>query len=145
MYEKICAFCGDQTLDLTEYTSKVEAVITDLVENHGYNAFFSGHANDFDIMCESIVKRLKNKYPNLHLYGVLANGGEFDEVINLKLKLICEYEPEIMAKNRWMAERSDLTLCCVDRNYGYAWRMKQYAEKLGREIINPVKEMQTMQ
>ena len=139
MYEKICAFCGDGMIGLSEYFDKAETVITDLVENHGYNAFFSGHASEFDIMCENIVRDLKKKYPHLRLYGILTNSGDFDEAINLKIKKLCEYDTEIMAKNRWMTERSDLTLCCICGNYGHAWRMKKYAEKIGREVINLTK------
>ena len=136
--EKICCFCGHEMPDSDEYLEKAVAVITDLVENHGYNAFFSGHAGGFDIMCENIVRKLKKKYPHIRLYGILTNDGDFDEIINLTPKKLCEYEPEIAAKNRWMAERSDLTLCCVYRYCGHAWQMKKYAEKIGRRTISIV-------
>ena len=136
MLEKICCFCGHRIINLTEYSDRAETVITDLVENHGYNTFFSGHTSDFDVMCEEIVIKLKKTYPHIRLYGIMTDDGDFDEIIKLKLKKSREYESELTAKNRWMTERSDLTLCCVYRDYGHAWRMKKHAEKIGRKIIN---------
>ena len=141
MFEKICCFCGHSMLDLAEYSDMAEEIITDLVENHGYNAFFSGHTNDFDVMCEKIVRNLKNKYPHIQLYGILTydeknKGSDFDEIIYPKTKKLCEYKSERRAKNRWITERSDLTLCCVNKTYGHAWCMKKHAEKIGREIVN---------
>ena len=38
--------------------------------------------------------------------------------------------------NRVMLDRSDLVICCIERNKGGAYQTMQYAQKQGKEIIN---------
>ncbi len=39
-------------------------------------------------------------------------------------------------RNRYMVERADLILCCIEREKGGAWQTVRYAMKQGKDVIN---------
>ena len=55
---------------------------------------------------------------------------------------ICEeaarahFKAAIQIRNRCMADRSDLVICCVQRKKGGAYQAVRYPEKVGREVWN---------
>ena len=141
MQEKICSFCGHRDIISRNLSEKVENIVCELIENYGYNTFYSGHIGEFDELCEKIVKKLKNKYPNIILCRVLPyykhniSDSFFDEIIIPDLGNV-HYKRAITARNRWMAEKSDLILCYIYKEHGGAWVMEKYARKMGIKCIN---------
>ena len=141
MHEKICSFCGHRDVISNNLSEKVEKIICELIEKHGYNTFYSGHMGEFDELCERVVKKLKNKYMNIRLCRILPyykhklSGSFFDEIIIPDLGNV-HYKRAITARNQWMAKKSDLVLCYIYKDHGGAWTMKKYAEKIEKNCIN---------
>ncbi len=141
MTEKICCFCGHRNIISDNLQEKTESVLIELIETKGYNTFFSGHMGEFDKLCETVIIRLKKKYPQIKLCRISAyyrhniDKEFFDEIIIPDLGNI-HYKRAIGARNNWMAQKADLLLCYVYKDYGGAYDMKKYAEKNGTEIIN---------
>ena len=143
MSEKICSFCGHKDCDYLMRTQIKDAVI-DLIENNNITVFYSGGMGVFDTLCESVVRELKRKY-NIKLCLVVPHFTQrlnkdkkyyaemYDEIIVPDLGNI-HHKREIIARNRWMAERSDMLLCYVVRNTGGAYQMLQYARKMNKAI-----------
>ncbi len=140
MKEKICCFCGHRCVVNECLDYMIEHTLTDLIEKRGYNTFYSGGMGEFDELCEKIVRRLKNKYPHIKLCRVLycykrnIDKTLFDEIIVPWLEGI-HYKKLIIMKNRWMVEKADAVLCYVNKDYGGAYSMMQYAQKLEKSIV----------
>ena len=143
MDDKICSFCGHRNcVNLSRTQIKKE--IADLIENIDIKTFYSGGMGDFDTLCESVVRELKRSY-DIRLYLIAPyftqrfnNYKEFymqsyDDIIIPDLGDI-HYKRAIGARNRWIAERSDIILCYVIRDYGGAYQMYRYAQKIGKTV-----------
>ena len=60
----------------------------------------------------------------------------YDEII-LPAELInVHYKAAIPLRNRWMVNQSDFVIAYVSRRFGGAYTTYQYAQKLGKPIIN---------
>ena len=46
----------------------------------------------------------------------------------------------IPKRNEWMVEQADLVICYIEREIGGAYKAVQYADKLGKEVINLAEE-----
>lgn len=46
------------------------------------------------------------------------------------------FKSAIQTRNREMVDRSDLVICCIERDKGGAYQTMQYARRQGKEIIN---------
>ena len=149
MKEKICAFCGHRDVFEADIAEHAEKEITALIEN-GFTAFYSGGMGEFDKICERVVRRIKKRNDNIKLCLILpyiksgvSNAPEYynelyDEIIVPDLGNL-HYKRAITERNRWIVSRADMILAYVFRNYGGAYTMLKYAEKLDTEYINVCK------
>ena len=57
--------------------------IRNLIENYAVNTFYNGGKGQFDLLCATCVKELKNDYPFIKSYLILAyilgKKNQFDE------------------------------------------------------------------
>ena len=69
--EKVCTFFGHAD-GPTNIKKEIQKVIEDLILQKGVNTFYVGTNGNFDQMVQSVLIDLKNQYPNLESYIVLA-------------------------------------------------------------------------
>ena len=146
MNGKICCFCGHREILDADVEKRVHTAITELI-HEGFTEFYSGGMGEFDKLCERAVRALKRDHDKIRLNLVLPymsarinNDRErytvlYDEIIVPDLGSI-HYKRAITARNRWMIDRADAVLAYVCRDYGGAYMMFDYANKLCKKIIN---------
>ena len=123
----------------------LQAALKELIENRKVTSFYVGNQGAFDRMARRTLKRLKGEYPLLECEVVLA----YIPVKRLELEdeygfeTICpegiENTPPryaIAKRNRWMLDRSDYVLTYVKYTSGNAARLKEMAERRGKEVLN---------
>ena len=144
MKEKICCFCGHRDCD-SSLREKIKEAITDLIENQGITTFYSGGMGNFDKLCESVVRELKQKHKDIRLCLIMPYmtkrlntdreyyNAMYDEIIIPDLGDV-HYKRAITERNKWMVNCSDVVLCYVTRSSGGAYRMREYAEAASSPI-----------
>ena len=60
----------------------------------------------------------------------------YDDVEICEQSAKAHYKSAIKIRNRYMADRSDLIICCIQRKTGGAYKTVRYAEKKSKQIIN---------
>lgn len=129
----VVAFIGHSQLVFTDKLYKIlnDKLIKILIENKSVE-FYLGDYGEFDSVCLSILRNLKNKYPNVKTifvtpyissnYYKLENAKYlYDETVyppieNTPLKFA------ISKRNEWMIDNCDLLICYVKNSYGGAYR-----------------------
>ena len=145
MIEKICCFCGHRDCD-SSLREKIKEAITDLIENQGITTFYSGGMGNFDKLCESVVRELKQKHKDIRLCLIMPYMTKrlntdkeyyaemYDEIIIPDLGDV-HYKRAITERNKWMVDRSDVVLCYVIRNNGGAYKMREYGARMKKPIV----------
>ena len=137
----VCTFFGHRDAP-SEIRDKLQAVLVDLIENHGADTFYVGNNGSFDAMARNVLIELKPIYPHIELFVVLA-------YLPTKKGYEADYEtiyPEgledtppkfaISKRNEWLVENSDTVITYVERSWGGASQFKKLAEKRGKTVIN---------
>ena len=63
---KSCSFFGHRKIEETkELKIHLQSVIINLIENENIKIFLFGSKSDFNLLCHTIVTKLKEKYPQL--------------------------------------------------------------------------------
>lgn len=133
-----------------EVERRLEEIITDLIRSKEYIEFLIGRDGEFDLLASSVIKRCIKKYGRDNTSFVLVlpylradyrdNEAAFldyyDEVEICEEAARAHFKAAIEIRNRCMADRSDLVVCCVQRKKGGAYQAVRYAEKVGREVWN---------
>lgn len=60
----------------------------------------------------------------------------YDEIEICEQSAKCHYKAAFSVRNRLMAERSDLVICCIQHESGGAYQTVKYAQKLNKTVIN---------
>ena len=143
----IIAFCGHSDYignkdDESKILKILDCKIVDECD------FFIGLYGGFDRFCYGIVEKIKERYKNVKSVFVTPyndnnyienragkNGANFDLVLYPELeKFPRKYA--ISYRNRWVAEKADVIIAFVRKEYGGAYAMYKYAKNLGKEIYN---------
>lgn len=133
---------------------KLENAVCELLRRKEYTEFLIGREGDFDIAAASAIKRAiaGNDYGNASLILVMPYiKAEIEKNRNDYLKyynevIICEesanahYKSAITVRNKYMVDRSELVICCIERQSGGAYRAVEYARKNGVDIVNIAEE-----
>ena len=129
----------------TNIEDKLRRIIIDLIENFSADLFYVGNQGAFDYMARNILRELKNDYPHIKYYVVLAympiekkelDFTDYSETIypdGLE-KTLLKYA--IVRRNRWMLEQADTVVVYVAYIVGGAAKFKELAEKKGKRVIN---------
>ncbi len=140
----VCTFFGhsDAPWDIQ---SSLEAVLSNLIENHNVNTFYVGNHGNFDIIVLNVLQKLKVIYPFINYSVVLAY------LPNKKSSENCyqntdtvypaglETTPPKFAidkRNRWMIEQCDYVITYVKHSFGGAAKFKLISEKKGKIVCN---------
>lgn len=141
MKQTICTFAGHREIYVNNtLKEKLKKEIINLIEHHGVSTFYNGGKGGFDWLCAECVKELKNDYPLIKSYLILAympkKKNQFD--VNLYKKFDATLYPEIentppkfaiVKRNEWMIDKSDFLIAYVEHNWGGAYRTLSYARK----------------
>ena len=123
----------------------LQAVLTELIEQHGADTFFVGNQGAFDLTVQSVLRDLKQHYPHIRCFLVLAympgkkpvssSLGEWETLFPETLETI---PPRfaIVHRNRWMAEHADTVIAYVCTPGGGAAAAVQFAKKRGKTLLN---------
>ena len=125
----------------------LESLISTLLLDKEYVEFLVGRHGEFDQIVSSVIRRCKRTvrndnsshiwvlpYPTAHLH----NNAEAFQAYYDQIE-ICStghhYKQAHQARNRQMADQSDLVVFYVDHEGG-AWQTLQYVKKCGMPYIN---------
>ena len=142
---KICSAFGHR--DVFEDISRRLSSAVRMAVKQGCEIFYTGAMGEFDEVFSSEVRALKKDYPNIKLICVkpymtteINNQGEYlytlydDIVIPTELADV-HYKAAIKKRNEWMITKSDLVILYVKRDFGGAYKAKQFAVKNERQVI----------
>jgi len=146
----ICTFAGHRTILIPDIERKIASVLNDLLLADRQLIFLSGGMGEFDLKCESAVRRLKRNHPeaDLSLRLVLAYmtnrinaekdyyQSKYDDIIFPAELAQLHYKVAIKKRNQWMAEQADIVLACVCHEHGGAYDMLRHAQKIGKTTVN---------
>ncbi len=146
--DMVCCFLGHGDAPQHLYL-QIETAVERLIQNRQVNEFLVGNQGQFDRMALSVLRRIKEKYPQISYYVVLAympkggaagTGYEAGETVFPEGIEYIHPRYAISWRNRWLVEQSDFVICYVKRSWGGAMQYVKMAERRGKEIINLAKE-----
>ena len=146
----VCFFGHRYIADFRKVERSLENTIRKIIENKRSVEFLVGRNGDFDQMVSSTVRRLKREMQADNCYLVLMLPYATAEYVKNEKSFhdyydeveICEASERshpkgaITARNRYMVQRSELVVCCVEKQYGGAYNAVKYAKQIGKSIIN---------
>lgn len=140
----VCTFFGHRNTPFS-IQHKLEEVLIDLIENKEVNIFYVGNQGHFDFLVRKSLRKLKEIYPHIKPFAVLAylprNEKEYEQ--ELFLESIYPENLErvplkfaIAKRNMWMIDRSEYVVTYTTRVVGGAYQFAELAEKRKKKIIN---------
>lgn len=138
----ICTFCGHaQAPD--HIKSLLEKAIEELIINGKADTFYVGSQGRFDKMALSVLRGLKEFYPQIQYAIVLAYipgaRTEYDDDTPTVYPEGLELVPKkfaIVHRNRWMVEQSKYLIAYVQHSWGGAAQTLTYAKRRGIHVSN---------
>ena len=121
-----------------------EEVLRDHIQmliDQGVDTFYVGNQGHFDGMVYRCLKHLRQIYPHIRVFVVLAylptkkiQGQDFSDTIYPQI----EGHPKfaIDRRNRWMVRTSDYCLCYINHTWGGAYKYALMAKRRGIKLIN---------
>ena len=143
----VITFCGHSKASFScEEISLLNNLLENKITNEGANTFYLGEFGDFDNLCYSVLRTLKNKYKHIKLvfitpyiypnYSKAKYATEkYDEIIFPPLETI-PIKFAISKRNEWMVDNADFVVAYVKLSFGGAEQMLAYAKRKGKEYIN---------
>ena len=140
----VCCFFGHS--DTPQHIfPQIEAAVEKLIRSGRANEFLVGNQGQFDRMTLAVLRRMKERYPQITYRVVLpympkgggAGSGDADGETLLPEGIECVHPRDAISwRNRWLVEQSDFVLCYVTHSWGGAVQFVKLAERKGKEIIN---------
>ena len=139
---KTVTFCGHRELSSEETVPlrvKLYTIIEELILG-GATEFLLGGYGEFDLLCASVIREFKRKYPFVCSVLVKAYlNQKYDDT----LYDITEYPPlekvpktfAIIKRNQYMIEKSDVVVSYVLFSFGGAAKTLEYAIKKRKTVI----------
>lgn len=133
------------------YTEKaLDNIVRELINTKEYVEFLVGRKGDFDILAASVIRTAKKAldYGNCSLILVLPYSTSeyrrskksfeayYDEVEICGDSAYAHFKGAYRICNRLMVDRSDLVICCVEREEGGAYQTIEYAIKQKKTVKN---------
>ena len=145
------SFFGHREFDRAlQVEARLEAFVSRIIKEHGYVEFLVGRKGEFDLLSASVIRRVRRSLGvnNCSLVWVMpylsADYAEnsqsydeyYDEIEVCEKGAAAHFKSAIGICNRYMADRSDLAVFYVERNWGGAYEVMKYALKRGKPCIN---------
>lgn len=68
----VCTFAGRREVYSSAIEADIESALSEIMQTDNVFVFYSGGMGDFDKKCESAVRGMKRKYPDLSICLVLV-------------------------------------------------------------------------
>ena len=135
-----CTFIGHHTAPKS-IKSDLTSCIINLIENQNVTTFYFGTHGKFDFMVEDILTELKQIYPLIKHYKVLAYLPKKDNYKNYANTIYPDLENvplkyAIIERNKWMINKCDYLICYVTNTMTNAYNFLDFARKKNKNIIN---------
>ena len=140
--KNICCFAGHSRVYSSEKVyEKVLLLAETLICDQKVSEFRVGNYGGFDALCTRAIRELKNKYPHIVLILVipyLTNDiNEYKNYYNetydaILIAQIPESTPkkfQIIKANQYMVDKSQFMICCIDHEWGGAFKTLEYAKR----------------
>ena len=143
---RICFFGHAEFTGSNDLRLKLSAILRDYVDKYDCEFFFGGYGG-FDDFAYSCVKDLTSPNSIQKIFvtpyiteSYLRNQVEYrfrkyDGIIYPEIEKT-PYKLAIIARNRWMVERSDIVIVYVSHSFGGAYNTYSYARQKKKNIIN---------
>ena len=145
------SFFGHRQIeDLFSMEEELEKIISNLMWEKEYVEFLVGRDGDFDQLASSTIRRCKRSVRDdnsAHVWVMPYPLSEYrdneqafydyyDEIEIFGGTANTHFKAAFQARNRSMADRSNLVIFCVERRNGGAYQTLRYVEKKGIPFIN---------
>ena len=139
---KICSFFGNSTIwNEQDISEKVNSEITRLVNNEQVDTFYVGTKGAFELLTYKTLVRLKQSYPHLKIWLVIAYMEDlhnciypFDEFFYPPMSELGYKRWSISNRNEWIIENTDYIIAC-NQYEGRAFKFCQKAIRKGKTVI----------
>ena len=122
---------------------KLREVLIDLITNHNVDMFYIGNQGRFDVIVRSVLRELKEEYPQINYTVVVAympgKQTEYDDYSDTILpEGIESVHPRyaIAWRNNWMLRQSDYVVTYITHSWGGAYQYAEKAKRGGKVVIN---------
>ena len=130
-----------------EIEKHLEKIIRELIQSKEYVEFLVGRNGEFDQLVSSTIRRIKKTVDDANSALVLVLPYLTAEYINNKTSFENYYDEievfesghfrsAFQQRNRAMVDRSDLVICCIERDEGGAYKAVRYAQKTNKKVMN---------
>ena len=138
-----CTFFGHR-----DCKESIKPLLLDAIEKMitscGVSTFYVGNHGNFDIFVLQVLRKLKEKYPQILFWVVLSDMpcGDLANVNVSKETILpsgIENVPKrfaILYRNNWMIKNSNYVITYITHSYGGAAQFAQKAKRLKRTVIN---------
>ena len=140
--DKTCCFFGHREVT-HNIRGRLTAIIEKLITENGVTNFYVGNQGQFDSMVYSVLRELKEVYPNIRYTVVLAYMPDsyIKEVYGEDTLFLDDMESvpkrfAISIRNDWMIQHSDYAVCYVHKITGGAAKFREKAERKGLKVID---------
>ncbi len=140
-----CCFFGHRDTPLS-VQDELKPLLKELVEKEGYSRFLVGNEGGVDQVVAKTLCKLKEEYPQIRCYTVLAYiNRSYDNALLLETIYPegLEFTPPrfcIDRRNRWMLKEADAVVGYVCHSIGGAARFFSLAQKQGKKCFNLSKQ-----
>lgn len=134
-----CTFFGHKECP-NKILDKIYNEIENLIIKHNVTTFYVGNQGNFDILAYNALTSIKDKYPNINIYIVLAyipnhnNENLSNSIIPEGIELI-HPRYAISKRNTWMIEHSEYVIYYITHNFGGASKFVEKARKKNKIMI----------
>lgn len=133
-------FCGHARITNGEPVRAWLFSVTQALIERGATTFYLGGYGSFDALAAEVLRKQKEKYPDIELILVRAylqgemDGFGYDDSIYPPLESV-PLRFAISKRNQWMVQRSDVVVAYVTHDWGGAATTLRYAKGKKKEII----------
>ena len=111
-----------------------------LICDKGVNEFWVGNYGQFDKLCARAISEIKKKYPHIVLILIIPYltkelnenkdyyNTKYDGILLASLPENIPPRYKIIKANRYMVDRSDFLICCIEHSWGGAYKTVEYAK-----------------
>lgn len=137
-----CTFFGHRDCP-DEIKSKLRTILVALITDRNVNMFYVGNQGQFDAIVRSVLRELKEEYPQFNYSVVLAympsEQTEYEDYSDTMLpEGIESVHPRyaISWRNNWMLQQSDYVVTYITHSWGGAAKYAERAKRQQKTVIN---------
>ena len=141
-----CTFFGHREC-LERVRRALREVLKTLICEHGVTEFYVGNQGSFDLNVQFVLKELKENYPQINYWIVLAYmPNKPDNFSDYTMTILPEgienVNPRyaISWRNRWMLKRSENVVTYITHSWGGAAQFAEQAVRQKKRVINIANE-----